>query len=52
MSTPKHDEHSHGSDAMRYFAMAKKSGIIMKPYDEYTNSLDYVRAHSNRYSGA
>ena len=53
MDTPKHDEHSHGSDSMRYFAMAKKSGVIYNPYGQnYSNSEDYIRAHSNRYSGS
>jgi len=51
MDTPKHDDHSHGADAFRYFAMSPKSGIILKPYDKYENSLDYVRAHSNKQSG-
>jgi len=51
-SVPLHNEHSHGADAFRYFAMAKKSGIITKPWDRYDNSLDYARAHSNKFSGA
>ena len=53
MDTPKHDEHSHGADAMRTMGMAEKSSMIYDPrnFIEDNSSLDYARKHSNRYSG-
>ena len=52
-NTPKHDIHSHGADAWRYFALAEKSPdkgdksllVTMK------RNLDFIKRHSNRYSG-
>ena len=53
MDTPKHDEHSHGADAMRTMGMAEKSSLVYDPSSIalINNSLDYARKHSSKYSG-
>ncbi len=53
MDTPKHDEHSHGSDSMRYFGLAEKSEKILGE-DDFTSmnkQMEYIKVHSNKYSG-
>ena len=53
MDTPRHDEHSHGSDAMRYLGMAEKSALIYDPssFASINQDLDYIRKHSEKFSG-
>ena len=54
MDTPKHDEHSHGSDSMRYLGLAEKSDTIYSPEDNFSlmnQQMEYIKAHSNRMSG-
>ena len=54
MDTPKHDEHSHGSDSMRSMGLAEKSSIIHAPADDFAlmnEQMEYIKAHSNRMSG-
>lgn len=54
MDTPKHDEHSHGSDGFRMFGLAEKSDLIYAPdqFVEMNQEMEYIKKHKNKYSGA
>lgn len=54
MDTPKHDEHSHGSDSMRYMGLAEKIVSVYNAQDAFTlmnENMEYIKAHSNKQSG-
>jgi len=53
MDTPRHDEHSHGSDAMRTFAMAEKSTMIYDPnsFFDFNKDIERARRNSGKYCG-
>jgi len=47
---PKHDQHSHGADAWRYFSVAQKSANVYNSRS-YEDKYEYIRKHCNKYSG-
>ena len=48
--TPKSDQHSHGADAWRTFAVAHKSQNIYRQYNDEEDS-EYLIKHCSKYSG-